>query len=120
MDRFKFRVWKQDNWGYNFKNEFVKQKPHYEYFELNNNILFMKNNIIEQCTGFKDENGKLVYEEDIVKTNMDERCLVLWDEDDASFWLESIATGERSPFYCSVIHKVLGNIHENPELLGGM
>lgn len=27
MDRFKFRVWKQDNWGYNIKNEFVKQKP---------------------------------------------------------------------------------------------
>lgn len=118
-DRFKFRIPFYSN-----ENNFLG----FEYIEVLEGLDAYNYGTCyhggpEQCTGFKDENGKLVYEEDIVETNTKtnfEKCLVLWDEDDASFWLESIATGKRYPFYCSVIHKVLGNINENPELLGGM
>lgn len=76
--------------------------------------------VFMQCAGLKDKKGTLIYEDDIVEINMDEKCIVLWDEDDASFWLESTATGERYPFYRCEIIKVLGNIYENPELLGDM
>lgn len=124
MDRFKFRVW----------NNFINKYTYFDSPVLNcgesiedSGLLFKAvgkifdwggyNNDIEQCTGLKDESGKLIYEEDIVETNLCSKCLVLWDEDDASFGLASIATGEQYPFYCSVIHKVLGNIHENEDLL---
>ena len=117
MDRFKFRAWKQDNWGYNIKNEFVKQKPHYEYFELNNNIKFIKTDIIEQCTGLKDKNGKLIYEGDIVNTSNFGKCFIEWADDEAGFTLHSTETVNYYSIYCCNGFEIIGNIHQNPELL---
>lgn len=118
MDRFKFRVWKQDNWGYNIKNEFVKQKPHYEYFELNNNIVLHKNDITEQSAGKKDVNGKLIYEGDIVEaTPLPEKCLVVWSDEEVGFTLKSLKDNIYYSFYCYDKFAVIGNIHENKDLL---
>ena len=111
IDRFKFRVWKQNNLGYNIKNEFVKQKPHYEYFELNNNnIVFHKNDITEQCTGLKGKNGNLIYEEDIVTDGTD-MFKVVWDY---NAWC--IQTNNFQHFLTDGF-EVISNIYENPELL---
>ena len=118
MNRFKFRVWKQDNYGYNIKNEFVKQKPHYEYFELNNNVLFMKTDIIEQCTGLKDKNDKFIYENDLIKISGFDRIFqVVWLEEPACWGLKHQKDTSALCFVQGVEKEIIGNIHENPELL---
>ena len=85
------------------------------------------NFIIEQYTGLKDKNGQKIYEGDIV-TFLVERfnnvtlgfesedwhtAVVEWNQDDAcySFMVRDV------PFSVRYEAEVIGNIHENQELL---
>ena len=82
------------------------------------------NVIIEQYTGLEDKNGKEIYEGDIVLDyyDGDDAFVVEWDKDTASFRLtgtDNIASVSFDNFYSDKDLEVIGNIHENPELLGG-
>lgn len=78
-----------------------------------------------QCTGLKDKNGKVIWENDIVKHYNDDAhpenyCTgtVLWDENYAGFYRTSNEYGLSKPRISSdCIYEVVGNVFDDPELL---
>ena len=135
QDRFKFRVFISDK--KNSKNSLTGMfKVHSLHSGTNKAIISslygncsikLENNILMQCTGLKDKNGKLIYEGDILggtygnlyihycdnckqfelKTN-DYGCMAC--EGDVH-WYEVVESEDENEL------EVVGNIYENPELL---
>lgn len=117
-DRFRFRIW---------DNEFKKYRTG---LGINNGLVCTYNDdtcVLEQSTGLKDKNGKLIYEGDIiVKSDVSaigysrtRACKVHWHND----WLSwAITTQYGDTYELSEFepkqYEILGNIHENLDLLG--
>lgn len=96
---------------------------------------------VMQYTGFKDKNGKGIYEGDYLEhkygsfncvcgsgehtDELPDLRIVEYDEDDGSFcwgFADKIMTGRPSGLTlcksnCKKLFEVIGSIHENPELL---
>ena len=115
QDRFKYRAWSKE------RNRYVTDKDIKDIFcntyDENHDLLELEDcssYIVEQCTGLKDKNGKLIYEGDIV-TGFFNNNKVIWDkgsfcvDDGSGVFDELTRSNEEST--------IIGNIHENPELL---
>ena len=129
-DRFRFRAWdKQD------KELIYEAENTYDCQSYNGHTIWHDNfacllddkerYTVEQCTGLKDKNGRLIYENDFVKITGDVMtmplkyldCLfkVIWA--DIGFCFETINENDGLGFCDCFEYEVIGNIHENPELL---
>lgn len=74
---------------------------------------------IEQCTGMKDWNEKLIYEGDLVDLVGYGVCKVDWVGDTAEFMFQNLGEDLREYVETMMLYKwkVVGNIHENAEFL---
>ena len=77
-----------------------------------------------QCTGLRDKNGKLIWENDIMEGHLDEehpedvtRTRVLWYEN--GWYTKEIGSIDYEPLsdFDSENFEVIGNMIDNPELL---
>ena len=72
--------------------------------------------VVEQYTGLKDKTGKEIYEGDIVKFE-DAIFAIGWNNKHARFGFDPIKGCDISMNFSMKECEVIGNIHENPELL---
>lgn len=116
-DRFRFRAWnkKEKIMYYDAEQtyDFLFGRPKAIPCDNFEGLLWDEDFVVEQCTGLKDKNGKLIYEGDIISRNGMFRK-VFWLDDEGGFGYEPGTLFE--PLQTKTC-KIVGNIHENPEFL---
>ncbi len=106
MREIKFRQW-------------IKRIKQFHYFSYSDGFIqgpseaSLSINPIMQFTGLYDKNGKEIYEGDILSNDFDPRGVVVFI--DNGFWLVR-SNGDRHMPNLEY-REIIGNIHENPELL---
>jgi len=107
MRELKFRRWDTEyNRFFYIDFSYVKKVDFYDFFEY-------VDGPIEQYTGLKDKNGKEIYEGDIIIDEERYISTISWS-DFKFMWVDS-EFGSLEDVPDDI--EVLGNVHENPELL---
>lgn len=119
--RFKFRVWShKQKKMYNWSDIIKMTNSCYALF-VDNRALGEGLWYIQQCTGLKDKNGKLIYEGDIVKfktiQNLWAKGKVVFTESCALFEIRYGTDFNNWELMDKYQYEVIGNIYENPDLL---
>jgi len=116
-DRFKFRAW-----------NIIAKKMYYstyteplviggdEHWAIKG-FADDANSLLMQCTGLKDMNGALIYEGDIVLNNY--LHWEIWHEGAIYYMISKGQSKILEPCETGREASVVGNICENPELMGG-
>lgn len=128
-DRFKFRVWNNRDWDKDFGKVYYNAEETYDYLGGNPSIpassfdVLLEDDewIVEQCTGLKDKNGKLIYEGDLIKEPANKYPLEIYYDKGVWQTREYRKNGNNEQLLYVLINcygvEVIGNIHENTDLL---
>ncbi len=74
---------------------------------------------VGQYTGLKDKNGVKGYYQDMTEDENSDKYLVEWDIDEGIYYLKALSLCVcDKELYAIKEQKIIGNIHENPELFG--
>lgn len=123
-DRYLFKAKRFDNgkWIMGFLT--VMRRQLHIINPYNENAAYpIDNNTICQCTGRKDKNGNLIWENDIARTifnGIEHIYRVIWDESELDFKATNGKEFYKSNFeYLSCCDEVeiIGNVFDNQELL---
>lgn len=129
--KIKYRVWDNENKSYNDPYSYayyaLTQYGRLDFYchgdrmdEADPDVYF-----VEQYTGLKDKNGKEIYEGDILG-GIWESGFISWCEKCKQFQYHGAGIGcmacSGDVHWCEIVEddgklEVIGNIHENPELL---
>ncbi|EMK4457367.1 TPA: hypothetical protein RF372_000596 [Listeria monocytogenes] len=97
----------------------------YAHFIINN-MHAIDEKTVGQYTGLKDKNGKKIFEGDIVINSKGQIGYIAFLIQEADFVVvlknSDYSLGHRNTNECyerATHHKIIGNIHENPELMEG-
>ena len=86
-------------------------------------IPFQPSFVLMQYTGLHDKNGKEIYEGDIVRiivnNNIEKICKVEFKNGIFGVMFSKNKDLTAFPHFCNTTFEVIGNIYDNPELLGG-
>ena len=121
QDRFKFRVWLNKSKRYTINKDDIVLFPDGAVGQFDIIGCYDEKDVtVEFCTGLKDKNGKLIYEGDILQDS-EQKILVKYDVNRHCFMFEYQDTRAYKPI-CDIDvlsgnFEVIGNIHENADLL---
>lgn len=104
----KFRVWDKVDY---MSSPFTLQDLQLKKVEFTSDCPVM------QFTGLKDKNGKEVYEGDILQSIATKIKYEVVFSSKGAFSGEAIGTSHFSPGMWKTTAEIIGNIHQNPELL---
>lgn len=113
---------KKKPWGGWAEGSLVKMRDYYRISEKNDMISFgVETETIGQFTGLTDKNGKKIFDGDVVKIFLrdgEDVGVIKWSDIGARFKFAS-SDGCAYGIDCTTAMQVIGNIHDNPELLEG-